>query len=479
MPIVGAAGAAAMAAIAAGAPGTDVDPTPVAAPPAPIAGSETPAGDPATAAPPATTCQAGRCAVRLRPDQMLGYAQTLIEQGKFSEARNVVTALSRAPGMLLETRFLSGFIAQKTGDRATAIHEYRSILADDPGQTRVRLELARLYLEQGKTASADHHFKLAQGDQQLPAEIAQLVRSARNIIRSQRAWTFNVDVGVAPDSNINNATSADKVTLQFGDVPFDFTLDQNARARSGTGQTATVQAGLRLPVAKSTMLLLDADASGNNYRGTDYDDYTAQLAAGPEFRLSQVTSLSVQGVGAQRWYGGALATRQAGGRVSFQTMLSSVSRLGVQIDARHSDARFNDLYSGWQVGLYGSYERVLARTVVGSTNAFVRRDKLRASPYSSIEFGGGAGLAAELPYGFNASGSFSVSRAIYDAPIPLFSVAPRQDWRLSGRVTLGNRKLAVLGFSPTVSWSVNRTASGIDYFSNERSRLRFGVSRYF
>ena len=144
------------------------------------------------------------------------------------------------PRFELETRFLTGFIAAETGDLDGAIKRYRKILDDDPKQTRVRLELARAYLMQGKTARADHHFKLAQADQTLPPDIARMIRSARNIIRSKRAWTFNVDIGIAPDTNINNATDANGVTLYFGDTPTRLYLDEAAKARSGTGLTGLV-----------------------------------------------------------------------------------------------------------------------------------------------------------------------------------------------------------------------------------------------
>ncbi|RHW17924.1 DUF560 domain-containing protein [Sphingomonas gilva] len=424
-------------------------------------------------------CVANTCKARLTAPQLLVEVQALIAAKRYAEAKPMLAALGRDPALKLETRYLTGFIAAEEGDLDTAIGEYRAILSDDPGQTRVRLELARAYLLQGKTASADHHFKLAQADESLPPDIARVVRSARNIIRSKRAWTFNVDLGFAPDSNINNATDANGVTLFFGDTPLEFTLDEAAKARSGTGLTGLIQAGLRLPVADRASMLLDLDLNGTDYGGSDFDDYTAQFAAGPEFRLSDSLSVSAQAVGAQRWFGGDLASRQAGARVAVQVALSDISRVGVQIDARRTDTMFDAGYDGWQAGVYASYEHAVARNAIASASIFARREWLNAPAYSNKEGGAAIGIGAELPWGFNAGANIGASRAVYDAAIPLFSAEPRRDWRVNGRLTVGNRKLQLMGFSPSLTVSTYRTISGIEYFSNDRTRIRFGLARYF
>jgi hypothetical protein len=151
----------------------------------------------------------------------------------------------------------------------------------------------------------------------------------------------------------------------------------------------------------------------------------------------------------------------------------------VQIDARRTDAQFDDGYDGWQVGAYASYERVVSRSAIASVSLFVRRDWLDADSYSNTEIGGALGIGAELPWGFNAGANIGASRAVYDAAIPIFSAEPRADWRLNGRLTLGNRKVQLLGFSPSVTLSANETISRINYYSNDRARIRFGIARYF
>lgn len=424
-------------------------------------------------------CTAETCKARLTPDQVIGELVTLIEARRFDEARPMLDALAQMPQYRLEARFLSGRLAAAKGDHKGAIAFYRDILADDPAQTRVRLELGREMLAIGHTASADKQFRIAQQSDDLPEDIARTIRSVRDVIRSRRAWRLDVDFGFAPDTNINNATSLDTITVQWGSNQLPITLDENARARSGIGQTATISGGFRLPVADRTSMLFDLDSSGNNYSGVDFDDYQVQLAAGPELRFNQDTSMSVQAVAAQRWYGSHLASRQMGVKTGFQTRLSNIQQIGFQLDTRRTDARFDDAYDGWQVGAYATYERAVAKSLVASAGLFARRDWLKADAYSSTELGLIAGFGGELPYGISFGLSGSASRATFDAPIPLFSPEPREDWRYTARATLGNRKIRVWGFSPQISASYSRIDSSIPFFANDRLRFRFAVARYF
>ncbi|GAA0728415.1 hypothetical protein GCM10009106_05420 [Sphingomonas japonica] len=424
-------------------------------------------------------CVAQTCKARLTPDQLLGEVQALIAAKRFDEARPMLAALQQLPDRRFETRYLTGMLAAETGDHATAIAQYQAILADDPGQTRVRLELGKAMLLSGRPQSADRQFAIAQQDADLPPDVARTIRTVRDVIRSQRAWSFDFSAGIAPDTNINNATSADQITVDFGGIPIPLELDDAARARSGTGLTATASAGLRLPIAKATTMLVDLDATGTNYDGADYDDYQLQAAAGPEVRLSPKSSVSVQAVGAQRWFGGDVVSRQFGTRIGMQHGIGTRGRLGIQLDVRRTDALFDDGYDGTQAGLFATYERAVAPTLVASAGLFGRRDWLDQPAYSSKEGGFTLGLGGAMPLGINFGLSGTVSRAIYDAPIALFSPKPRKDWRYVARATFGNSKIRVLGFSPQIGWTYTRAESSIGFFDATRSRFTFQLARYF
>ncbi|UVO52700.1 surface lipoprotein assembly modifier [Sphingomonas sp. SUN039] len=436
-------------------------------------------GVPLAAAPLAETCANGTCQIQLTPDQLLGHASALVEQRRFEEARPFIAALRQAPSAGMEAHFLAGYVAVETGDTATAIKEFRASLAIDPKQTRVRLELARALMMQGKDGGAAYHFRLAAQDGALTPEIRATIQAQRGILRDRRPWHVSTEFGFAPDTNINSGTSAETVDLVVGNQTIPLTLDENARARSGLGQTASISAGWRFKIGERGAFLVDGDAQGVNYKGTANDDYTVQLAAGPEFRPSEETSISLQGLGLQRWYGGDRAVTQLGARLAVQHTIGDDQRVGLTLDARHSASGFQEAYSGWNFALYATYERVVARSLIASASLFARADRLNEEAYSSKEFGLSLGLGGELPHGINAGITGTASRATYGAPLAAFSDTPRADWRLSGRIYAGVRALRVMGFSPSVSYTYTLNASSLSLYESKRSRFAFNLARYF
>lgn len=423
------------------------------------------------------TAAAGQ--VRLTPQQLLAAAESLVAQARYLEAKPLVEALRFAPGYKLQTRFLLGYIAAKTGELETAADHYKAILADDPRQTRVRIELAQVFLAQGKSASADRQFRLAAQDAELPQEVARTIRTVRDTIRGSRTWRLDLNLGIAPDTNINNATTAQSVTILLGDTEIPLDLDEAAKAKSGLGVVGQVSAGLRLPVSKKVSALAEFDAIGTEYGGSRFDDYLTQAAAGGEYRLSADSSVSLQGVYAQRWFGGDAVSRQFGARLGGQAIASAKDRFGFQLDVRRTKVFFDAAYNGWQGGLYGTYERAISPTIVASVGPFVRREWLNEDALSSTEAGGNVGIGGELRYGINFGASLGVSRAVFDAPLPIFDADPRRDWRVTTRATLGNRKLRVLGFSPQLVWSFTRIESSLRFYDTSRSRFEFTLARYF
>lgn len=424
-------------------------------------------------------CVAGICQVRLTPPELLQRAETLVRARRFDEADVLIQALGQAPEMRLQSRFLEGYSASEKGNFAHAADIFKAILTDDPKQTRVRLELARAMLGLGQSAGADRQFRLAEQDGELPPDVARAVRGAREVIRSRRAWRLDVDLGIAPDTNINNATANDVVTVYFGDSTLPVELDDDARQRSGVGGTASISAGVRIPLSPSVALLTDVDMNGTNYVGSNFDDYVVQFAAGPELRMTGNASISAQAVGAQRWFAGRVASRQFGIKSGAQIAIGSRRRIGVQLDLRSTDAQFDSNYSGWQGGIYATAEQSVGPALVVSAGGFVRRDWLNAATYSNTEVGVNVGFGGELPLGISFGLGGSVSRAGYDAPMAIFSPEPRRDWRYSTRLTVGNRKVRVFGFSPQANLSYSRTDSSIGYFANDRIRLRLALARYF
>ena len=132
-------------------------------------------------------CVSQTCKARLTADEMLNEVQKLVLAKRFDEAKPLIAALAAVPSLHFETLFLTGYVAEQTGDYKHAEGIFRAILVEDPKQTRVRLELARTLLAMGKTQAADHQFRLAAQADDLPPEITRTIRTVRTILRSKRA----------------------------------------------------------------------------------------------------------------------------------------------------------------------------------------------------------------------------------------------------------------------------------------------------
>jgi outer membrane protein len=424
-------------------------------------------------------CPVALCTMRITSAQLLAAAENAIENRDFAAALPMVEALGLAPDFKFQHRFLKGFIAAETGDLATAEKAFRAILNDDPKQTRVRLELARIMMQKGKEGAANYHYRLAENDKDLPEDIRQTVSGLRGILRSKRAWNLNLDVGFAPDTNINSATSAETVNVNFGPIQLPLSLDENARKKSGIGQTAGLSAGMRIKASEKLAFIINSDARMINYDGKVADNFQLQLAAGPELRLSDSSSLSFQGVGEKRWYGGRSANTDFGAQVTFQKILSEGQRIGFAVDGRKTLSDFSDAYSGWQMGSNITYERIIGRSFIASASVFGRRDLLDSDAFSNLSYGATLGIGGELPLGLNAGVSGSISQAIFDAPQLVYSFDRRKDLRLFGRGYIGVRAFKLLGFSPSVEYNFAKSKSNYELYRSDRHRVNFKLARYF
>ena len=425
-----------------------------------------------------TACENGVCTLRLTAAQLLDRAQALVLARRFEEAAPLLAALRQAPQYKMESRFLDGYVAAEQGRLDEAARDFRLVLQDHPQVTRARLELARVLMLQGKDTAAEHHYRLAAHDRDLPPEIAKTISDQRGILRNRRRWHFNLDFNVVPDSNVNNATDARAIDVTLGNTTLPLELDNKARRRPGLGQSVAFSTGVRLRLKDGLALAVDADGQVINQKGGDADDISGLLAIGPELTIKN-NRLSVQLLAAQREFGGKTATRGLGVRTNFQRNLDDGQRIGLQFDVRHNASDYGHDFAGWQMGAYASYERVVDRSMVASVTAYVRRESLGARAYSNTEFGAALGIGGELPKGINAGLSIGISRALFDAPMPLLSDRPRRDWRPNVRAYLGLRSLKVLGFSPSVTYTYNASLSSLPLYKTTRSRVLLGISRYF
>src|SRR6185437_10249146 len=156
---------------------------------------------PPPAAPPSETETQPR--TQTQAISLLDAARLAITVGDLKTARDILTiALEREPGSV-DARFLMGEVESRAGNFQAAVAYYRQILVDHPELVRVRLDLARALFELKDDETASYYFQLALAAADLQSTVIDNVHAYLAAIRQRKRYAITLQVGLAPDSNLN------------------------------------------------------------------------------------------------------------------------------------------------------------------------------------------------------------------------------------------------------------------------------------
>lgn len=411
--------------------------------------------------------------VQISVPQLFALADTARDRGDIETAENAYRALAGDPDLEIRTeaRFRLGMMFAAMGRGTEAALLFRQILDEQPNAQRVRLELARVLDLLGDDAGARRALREAQAGG-LPPDVARFVDRYSAALRAQKPLGASFEFAIAPDSNINRATRSDTLGTVLG----DFTLDEDAKQRSGIGVALRAQGYARTSISERVNLLARISGSADVYRRGEFNDLALGIAAGPEFRLGSDRVTAEAGY-TWRWFGGDPYATTANIAVNYLHPLDRQSQLRATAAVGAIDNRRNPLQDGRSYALSLSYERALSsRAGIGASLSGERQD-LRDPGYSTAGgqltlFGyrdlGAATLIGTLGYGR------------IEADERLF-IYPRRRIDDLYRASLGAtfRQLTVAGFAPLIRVTAERNRSSIELFDYRRLRAEFGITRAF
>jgi hypothetical protein len=412
------------------------------------------------------------------------HAQTTpaLEQARVALARGDNAAAERLLGEvnpsavdLNDLDFLRGTLAVRTGRYRDAAEYFAGILARDPGLNRVRLELARARFLAGDDAEAERQFRaaIAAG---VPLAVARNVAGFLGELRRRRHYDLDFGFGVAADSNVNVATTAQSVDL-FG-LPFQ--IDQTARKRSGTGLALNASGNYQWDIAADTRLKVGGVLYDAEYKDGDFADRQAFVYAGPRFMFADNSEVSVFATGAHRWYGGKNMTEAYGLRLEGEQPLGRRFLLNGAVSWQNQTylrSQFS-AYSGpvYQANAVLSYAQPAGflRGTLG-----VVRENARIPALRGWQFIAGAGIYRHtLPMRFSAYLSTQVVLARYDDRLGAFGVT-RRDEQVDIRLSLSNANLTLGRFTPIISYVHTERFSNIPIYAYSRDRFEVGFNWTF
>jgi tetratricopeptide (TPR) repeat protein len=404
--------------------------------------------------------------------EAIGTAKALIARGRTDEARVLLNDLSARYRDSNDIDFILGLLAIQSTDYRQAIDRFRAILVRSPGAVRVRLELARAFFLKGDHANAYRQFQFARAGNPPPGVIATIDRFLGQI-RKQKDWSYSFGLAIAPDSNINNGTTAQDVEL-FG-LPFE--LSDDTRSRSGVG--VAIQGALEYAPRLGEQVRVRAGAAiqRRDYAGGDFDDMTVAVHAGPRLTAGK-WDVSALATGFQRRFGGRRLAEGAGTRIEASHFFSARTALSLGLSAlkvRYPDYRLQDGLS-----LSASAGMLRALTTESSLTARIGGARKTARTPELANWSGSlaVGYYRDLPGGFSVYAEPSIAEARYDAIDPFFGKR-RKDRLLELHLALLNRRISLRGFTPKVGFTLGRRRSSIELYDYNQRRFEFGVTRAF
>ena len=230
-------------------------------------------------------------------------ARALLQRGRFEEALAALKPLAEAHPGNRNVHFLLSLagieLSQRPGvpevdrepllDRAIAV--LRTLLIDEPGLVRVRLELARAFFYKGEDGLAREHFERVLAGNP-PAPVVANVRLFLTRIRARRRWNLHMGFAVAPDTNIGG-TSNERFIYIFG---LPFRRDAESLTTSGVGLSLWGGGEYQHPLGERVRLRLGMDGSRREYSGGKFDRMTLSWHVSPRVFVSRATELSVLGM---------------------------------------------------------------------------------------------------------------------------------------------------------------------------------------
>jgi len=404
---------------------------------------------------------------------LMRLADEYSRRGLTEEARRILILLTQNPDPVIrnEARYRQALLLEAQGNDTAAAVLLRRILDERPQATPARLKLATMLQKMGDEEAALRELRALRSID-LPPGVARFVDRLTASVQATKPFGVQVEMALAPDSNINHATRSNTLGTIFG----DFMIDEDSRARSGVGAAFRGLAHGRIGLSGDLALAGRASVDASVYRHTDFNDITVELAAGPEWRLGRFR-LRAEAAAGHRWYGMKPYQRSVRLAAAALAPIGTVSQLRLDVSGRQVDNLSNDLQDGHGVSAQLRFERALSPRLLVSASVGADRYKARDGAYSTRAWQAGIAAYREIA-SVTLSTELTIGRLESDERLQLFPEA-RSDRFRHFAVGAVFRRLSVGGFAPVTRLVIEHNRSSIEFYDYKRTRTEFGISRAF
>ena len=362
-----------------------------------------------------------------------------------------------------------------------AIAAFRSILVNRPELVRVRLELARAFFLKEEDTLARRHFEQVLAGRPPPPVVANIVRFLRTM-RARRRWEAHFGAALAPDSNLNAASGERTIFLDAFGQRLPFTLDDPATPKSGLGVSVWGGGEYQYPLSQTLRLRSGANASVREYKGGDFDRHFLSAHLGPRQSIDARTEASLLATVDRQWASGRPETDRFGLRLEGEHRMTPRLAMFARASAVRRNCRDCNHLDGPE-GIMSLGARWAALPVLRlSGNAGWNWSRANSEHWRSSGPQANLGASLALPLGFTLGLRASLQRTEYQGSGFAHNTIdrqPREDETRTLSLSVHNRAVTVLGFSPRISLvreERDTNAQALDY---DRNRAELSFVRQF
>ena len=412
--------------------------------------------------------------------------QTLLQEGNYPLAKELLEQAYENSDNKQEKEEITlalASIAIRQEDYNRAARLYRQLLNFNPSLTMARFNLAWVLFLKKEYEAASFNMKLALAQKDLPREMRLQGSYLLYEIRRQKIWNAQIQVGIAPDTNINGVSGKQIECFYLGEIgPFCRELE-SIQSDVGFQGSGLFDYTYKFNDKWSIKSRLSVDAI--HYDDERFSFWSLGFATGPryttqsgeywlaasykeqfneEHRYSHTTSVFAE------------ASRDLSRRFSLYGKIEASDIHYIQALYKVFNAQeysintrlffFLNNYTYFALGV--NYVLTDARE---DYNSFLRQN------YS-------LGLGVQLPWGFNiyvepnTTHNHFLSKGTYINDGTL--VDKKRKEHLQGVfVSLSSNLLSVYDLTPRVNFIYNKRTSNIASYGFERTRWEFGISKAF
>lgn len=222
--------------------------------------------------------------------QIEAQSTQLLETGN---ARAAFDLLAKEQKTDAQDWFLYGMAAHQAGQFDEAESAYRTVLRLDPSSSRAKLELGTVLSDKGNWPES-RRLLLDVKAENPPERVRQNIDRYLAVIDKKEGeystWRVTASAGIMYDSNVNNGTSANTVTM-FG---LPFTLSDDAKVQADFAYTMRFEADHVARLSERTSWQSNFSFNWTDYvKHNQFDVLQLSAYTGPVFQLNPKTVFSL------------------------------------------------------------------------------------------------------------------------------------------------------------------------------------------